>query len=481
MSKMDWDRLLCGERARKSVSAASGDQRSEFQKDYHRIISSASFRRLQDKTQVFTLDSSDFVRTRLTHSLEVSSFAKSLGQMTFNDLIAAGSVTPDIRDKCCAILECSGLLHDIGNPPFGHFGEDSIRSWFAVNLGRYRFKGRPVTDLLNEQMKSDLTHFEGNAQALRLLTKLHFLVDENGMNLTFALLNTLIKYPVSSLETDKSSPDIKLHKMGYYLAEEDIFRRITEATGAVGCRYPLTFLLEAADDIAYKTADIEDAAKKGFFGYDTLLADLKSGRYISKPFDPDDNSGDDDDLAVYRSCIESLEKKYAASKKRGAEDPGMNAVQNWVISMQSKLLFGASKAFVKHYDKIMDGTLKSDLISLSPASSLAEALGRIAFGRVFRSPSIMKSELTEGYIINFYLDKLVPAAIALEDDAPLDPVSDRLLRMLSGNYRRIYEHYADGKDENYRLYLRILLVTDFVCGMTDSYAKRSYQELIGII
>lgn len=481
MSRMDWDKLLCGKRARDSVSTASGDQRSEFQKDYHRIISSASFRRLQDKTQVFALDRSDFVRTRLTHSLEVSSFAKSLGQMTFNDLIDRGEVTPDIRDKCCAILECSGLLHDIGNPPFGHFGEDSIRGWFAVNLGKLKFKGRPVTEMLSEQMKNDLTHFEGNAQALRLLTKLHFLVDENGMNLTYALLNTLIKYPVSSCETDKHSPDIKLHKMGYYLAEEDIFRRITESTGAVGCRYPLTYLLEAADDIAYKTADIEDAVKKGFIDYETLLGDLKSGSFISKKFSRKNKSADDDDITVYRECIAKLEEKYAKAKELGLEDPGLNAVQNWVVSVQSRLLFGASDSFVSHYDRIMEGTFRSDLLSSSRANSVAEALSRIALERVFRSREIMRSELTEGHIINFYLDKLVPAAIALESDEPLDPVSDRLLLMISSNYRRIYDHFAKWQDEAYRLYLRILLVTDFVCGMTDSYAKRTYQELIGII
>lgn len=480
METMNWDRLLCGDRARKAAGAA-GDQRSEFQKDYHRIISSASFRRLQDKTQVFSLDRSDFVRTRLTHSLEVSSFAKSLGQMTFNSLIDAGKATPDIRDKSCAILECSGLLHDIGNPPFGHFGEDSIRSWFAVNLGKQTFEGRPVTELLNEQMIQDLYHFEGNAQALRLLTKLHFLVDENGMNLTFALLNTLIKYPVSSLETDKKSPDIKFHKMGYYLAEKDIFERVTQGTGAIGCRYPLTYLLEAADDIAYKTADIEDAAKKGFIDYRTLLDDLKKGSFISKPFNIKDSSTDDADLAAYRKYIAKLENKYNTAKKNGISDPGLNAVQNWVISVQTQLLYGAAESFTEHYDEIMAGTFMSDLISTSTANSIAEALGKIALERVFRSRDIMRSELTEGHIINYYLDNLVPAAIALESGKPLDPVSDRLLRMISSNYCRIYDHFAEGKDPAYRLYLRILLVTDFVCGMTDSYAKRTYQELIGIV
>ena len=474
---MNWSTLLCAERARMHSGKTPADPRSEFQKDYHRIISSASFRRLQDKTQVFALDSSDFVRTRLTHSLEVSSFAKSLGQMVFGKIIENRldrEVNESVREQCCAILECSGLLHDIGNPPFGHFGEDSIRGWFEVNLGNMKFGDTPVTELLNEQMRSDLTHFEGNAQALRLLTKLHFLIDENGMNLTFALLNTLIKYPVPSTGTDKHSPDIRLHKMGYYLAEEDIFKRITKATGTGSFRYPLTFLLEAADDIAYKTADIEDAVKKTFISYNTLLADLRSEEFIS-------GFNSAEDANTYRSCIDALEEKLSDAENRSLADPGLNAVQNWVVRVQSTILCAAADSFVEHYREIMDGTFTKDLISVSPANAIAEALGRIAFERVFRSRTIMMSELTEGHIINFYLDRLIPAAINLESDIPLDPVSDRLMLMISGNYRRIYEHYAEGRDDAYRLYLRILLVTDFVCGMTDSYAKRTYQQLSGIL
>lgn len=279
--KMNWTNLLCekrqGVRVFKKVND-NNETRNEFQKDYHRIVCSASFRRLQDKTQVFPLDNSDFIRTRLTHSIEVSSFAKSLGQSTCQYLMEKDidkEITPEIKEKICNILECAGLIHDIGNPPFGHFGEEVIRHWFKVNLSSLMVDDICATDLLSEQMLNDLYNFEGNAQALRLLSKLHFLVDENGMHLTYALLNTLIKYPVSSCEIDKKSGNIKSKKMGYYFAEEDLFDEICNATGAIGCRYPLTYLLEAADDIAYKTADIEDAAKKGCLSYQTLLNELK--------------------------------------------------------------------------------------------------------------------------------------------------------------------------------------------------------------
>lgn len=317
---MNWDQLLCEERQRTHSISNTSDTRNEFQKDYHRIICSASFRRLQDKTQVFPLDNSDFVRTRLTHSLEVSSFAKSLGQTAFQYLInnkRYNDINFAIKEKCCSILECAGLLHDIGNPPFGHFGEESIRNWFKENIGEFEYNKTKIDKYLDEQMINDLFNFEGNAQALRLLTKLHFLVDQNGMNLTYALLNTLIKYPVSSIEIDKDSEDIKYHKMGYYFAEKDLFEKITKSTGAVGCRYPLTFLLEAADDIAYKTADIEDAVKKGIISYDLLLSELKNNKYVDKCSSKDEvtHYNNIHSLGELESKIEKLTAEYESARQ----------------------------------------------------------------------------------------------------------------------------------------------------------------------
>ena len=173
-----------------------------FEKDYHRIIGSASFRRLQDKTQVFPLDKSDYIRTRLTHSLEVSSFARSLGQNVGEKIIREKkdySFTTQMKEDICAILQCAGLLHDIGNPPFGHFGETVIQDWFKEHLPLISYNGKPLTEILLPQMQNDFYNFEGNTQALRVVSKLHFLVDENGMNLTKALLGTIIKYPLSSV------------------------------------------------------------------------------------------------------------------------------------------------------------------------------------------------------------------------------------------------------------------------------------------
>ena len=366
---MEWENLLCEKRQSSSKGSNKNDLRNEFQKDYHRIICSASFRRLQDKTQVFPLDNSDFVRTRLTHSLEVASFAKSLGQTAFQYLIDNNKddeLTPEIKEKVCSILECAGLLHDIGNPPFGHFGEDSIRNWFKTNLSKIEYKGTSVENNLNEQMKNDLYHFEGNAQALRLLTKLHYLVDENGMHLTYALLNTLIKYPVSSCEINKKSGNIKDKKMGYYFAEQELFEDITESTGAINCRYPLTYLLEAADDIAYHTADIEDAVKKGFLSYSQLLEELRSEVYIKK-------CADERELHSYKTAVDMLEEKYDKAKEKGIPNPEFNAVQNWIIYVQGMLLSCASFGFTKNYQYIMNGTFAQEVMAVSYGNALSEA------------------------------------------------------------------------------------------------------------
>ena len=263
---MEWKSLLCDDRIRSYRRKGSHDLRTEFEKDYHRIILSASFRRLQDKTQVFPLDRSDFIRTRLTHSMEVSSYGKSLGQnisQNIINVIGDESFLPEYAVHVCDILQCAGLLHDIGNPPFGHFGETIIREWFRKNLKEITFHEKRLTEILKPQMIRDFYFFEGNTQALRLVTKLHYLVDVHGMNLTKALLGTIMKYPVSSLEIDKKSGNIKTKKMGYFYADRDVFEEIQKSLGTGGNRHPLTYILEAADDIAYLTADIEDAFKKG--------------------------------------------------------------------------------------------------------------------------------------------------------------------------------------------------------------------------
>lgn len=467
---MKWSTLLCSRRARGAHRVNPEDLRSEFQKDYHRIIGSASFRRLQDKTQVFPLDKSDFIRTRLTHSLEVSSFAKSLGQTIFEGVIRQGldeEVTPRVKEDICSILECAGLIHDIGNPPFGHFGEEAIRAWFAKNMPLLKYKGTPLNELLTEQMQQDFCHFEGNAQALRLLSKLHYLVDEHGMNLTFALLNTIIKYPVPSTGINKQSGNIKDKKMGYFFAEQELFKQITSATGAGSDRYPLTFILEAADDIAYKTADIEDACKKGILNCDRLYSELMSERYLSMC---KDKAAAD----KYKGIVNRLNHYKEKSTDQS------NAAQNWLIYVQTLLLNEASESFIAGYSAIMEGSFNYELLACSDIYPLAFALSDISYRLVFLSKPIQMLELGEDTMLNFLLDRFVPASIEYGSIEYSSVINKKLMAMVSENYKHIYDVYSKTCDEVTSLYLRLLLTTDFVCGMTDSYAKNLYLDLNGI-
>ena len=468
---MEWKKLLSAKRrgeykSKRSVKAA--DLRSEFEKDYHRIIVSASFRRLQDKTQVFPLDKSDFIRTRLTHSLEVSSIAKSLGQ-NISEHIIKNKLDPDFsaqqKSDVSDILQCAGLIHDIGNPPFGHFGEEAIREWFRVHLPRLHYQGQAVSEILSPQMQADFYNFEGNAQALRLVSKLHFLVNENGMNLTYALLNTIIKYPVSSLGLGKVKGNVQYKKMGYFYSEEDLYKHISMSTGAINCRHPLAYALEAADDIAYCTADIEDAFKKGHITYDILLTELTK-RMNSK----------------YKEnfMIKTLTDQYQKAIDNDVEDKELFAVQNWLVRMQGALINSATKGFVKNYNAIMAGTYKYDIFHGTDGEQLTKALGSIAYDYAFTSQAILKMEIAEGQMLNFLMNKFVSAFLLYDTPTKLGMIEEKYITLISGNYKQIYHTYSEGKSEQEKLYLRLLLVTDFVCGMTDSYAKNMYQELNGI-
>lgn len=447
--------------------------RSEFEKDYHRIIGSASFRRLQDKTQVFPLDKSDFIRTRLTHSLEVSSLAKSLGQNISQDILQNGRDADfdwQMKEDVCNILQCAGLIHDIGNPPFGHFGESAIREWFRWNLPKLTYKGQPVTKLLSKQMLADFYNFEGNAQALRLLTKLHFLVDENGMNLTYALLNTIVKYPVPSTSINKHSGNILDKKMGYFYAEQELYGRIAAACGTAGLRHPLTFILEAADDIAYKTADIEDAFKKGCISYHTLLLELEKYEEKASPREKE-----------YFNAAQVLRDKYKSAEKRHIQDKEEFAVQNFLVRVQGVLISCATYGFLSNYRAIMEGTYRYDLFEFTYAKGIMKLLGDVAYRYAFVSAPIFKLEIAADAVLNFHLKQFVSAALYYDTQVPQRDVEEKLMSLISENYKQAYHIFAAGKSEEEKLYLRLLLVTDYVCGMTDSYAKRLYQELGGIV
>ncbi|MBQ7581518.1 MAG: dNTP triphosphohydrolase, partial [Lachnospiraceae bacterium] len=362
---------------------------------------------------------------------------------------------------------------DIGNPPFGHFGESAIQDWFASHMDRLLYDGKPLSKILNAQMQADLTHFEGNTQALRVVSKLHFLVDENGMNLTKALLGTLIKYPGSSLEIsyDKIDPDrdIKHKKMGYFYAERKLFDDIQKSTGTNGNRHPLSFLLEAADDIAYTTADIEDAVKKGLLNYAILHEELHM-TCLQR-----------DTHKVVKDLLTDLEKKYDKAIENRCENPDLYAIQNWVISVQGTFLGAATDSFMDRYEEIMEGNCKVELLHGIGVTPLLKAMQDIAYRYAFVSKPILKLEVKADSIFDFLLDRFT-RAFMYETDTPLwkqnhTAVDEKMVRLMSEDYLRIYRVYSEGCDEAEKLYLRMLLVTDYISGMTDGFAKRMYEEL----
>ncbi len=422
MPQMTWDRLLSAERSRSSKRNPD-DIRSEFAKDYHRIISSASFRRLQDKTQVFPLDRGDFVRTRLTHSLEVSSFAGSIGDTALARLSETHpEITPQVRADCAEILRCAGLIHDIGN-----------------------------------------------AQALRVLTKLHFMVDSNGMNLTYALLNTIIKYPVPSTGINKKSGDIRTKKMGYFAAEQQLYENITSSTGAKDCRYPLTWLLEAADDIAYKTADIEDAQRKGLLSYNTLLSELGSLT---------DKCRTREESETLQKTLELLPHYLRNARQRGMPSVEENAVQNFLVRVQSMMIYAAADSFVKNYDMIMRGELRTELLADSPVRVLSDALSDIACRYAFNSKEILRIELSVSEMVNCLLERLSGAALRFE--TPQEKMTDsKLINVISENYVKICRSGWSSPSEE--MYSRLMLVPDYVCGRTEGFARQLFRELRGEI
>lgn len=512
MYKMSWKKLLSIDSARKRSRIKQSDVRNDFEKDNHRIISSASYRRLQDKTQVFPLEENDFVRTRLTHSMEVSSFAKSLAQSVSNKLIDE-NIDPEFSynemNAITSILASAGLLHDIGNPPFGHFGEETIRTWFLENLEKIEIydsskKIRKISEILNEQMKADFYNFEGNAQSIRVVSKLHFIVDENGMNLTYALLNTLIKYPNSSLDIDKTSGNIKDKKMGYNYAEKDLFYNIVKSTGTYDekrnkiYRHPLTYLLEAADDIAYTTADIEDGLKKKILSFEYILEVLEKNN-ITKG-------------NIYRDRLdEYLQDAY----RKNIYDPKGYASQRWIISIQGLIVRDVVSNFVDNYESIMNGEYKNDIFHNTQSEEIINIFRKITKNKIFTSKKILNMEIAAHNMINFLLDGFINAVLYYDTkyENEIKEVYKKYIHLLSDNHIYCYKVYSKKyekkqweelekkiKDDNiesdlklerlkqeyeekiyaYKLYLRLLLVTDYISGMTDSYAKTLYQELRGI-
>ena len=481
---MEWEKLLSLARQVEKEQDPSEFEKypiDEFEKDYLTIVSSSAFRRLQDKTQVFPLDKSDFVRTRLTHSIEVSTIARQLGLMVTEN--KTGYLKDDFKNNpICAkqipmVLSCAGLLHDIGNPPFGHFGEVIIGDWFKNEFQKneFAYKGTPIRDLFCEQMRKDLENFEGNAQALRILSKAKKNHEGYDINLSYSVLNTLIKYPTDSVNFDKKDDDVKKHKLGYFYSERDVIKMICDATGTNDddgyVRHPLVYLMEAADDIAYATADLEDAFKKGLFTLDEFV------NYFEKEVDKITNPHH---KLYTKRILVNLNERIGSEDRNSEKD--LASFQKWMVYVRRWLMYVVAYRFSSSYDDIMNGTYTADMFHDTNYQELIVILKDAMAKFAYDTKEILKLELAAKKIVGGLLNDFIYAVLYWQDESDeykMSKVDQKYVNAISDNYRENYQHEKT-EDEIENLYLRFLMVTDFISGMTDSYAKTLYQELNGI-
>lgn len=482
MANLEWDKLLCTKRKRKSKSGSQiNPVRNEFEADYDRIVGSSSVRRLQDKAQVFPLQQNDVARTRLTHSMEVSALARSLGKAVGRRLEEKEIFRDrEQTEKLSGLLQVAGLIHDLGNPPFGHYGETVIRNWFGNWFsGDAMLSTRNV--VLSTQQKNDFIYFDGNVQNLRIVTKLQVQNDNKGANFTYGTLATIMKYPWSSEKLSNGKG-----KFGYFKSEQKLAEKVRRKIGLEdGVRHPATYLLEAADDIIYICDDIEDGTKKGYIDwekeFEKLYQTAKSGKYS-------------DEIKKLLSNIKSKNKNVDGLMHN--KEQVIAHVRNFRNMVQSFLFEKAVDEFMNQYEKIMSNDPDEKIEELlSVEREFVEDLRTITARQCFSSDEVLNLELTGDKVISTLLDVFV-RTLTEHDGRELSDTrtyAGKIFRKISRNFIYIAESYvAESKitDGNYvgdlysedlinklSVYDRLHLVVDYVSGMTDSYAVKVYQEL----
>ncbi len=436
---MNWKDLISAKRfGMEEYHQQRPDNRSEFQRDYDRIIFSAPFRRLQNKTQVFPLPGSVFVHNRLTHSLEVSSVGRSLGSNVSNELLTRH---PDLANNSYiselgAIVSAACLAHDMGNPPFGHSGEKAISTFFSEGQGIY------LRDKMSEAEWEDVIHFEGNANALRLLSHQFIGRRKGGFALTYTTLASVVKYPFSSkLAGDKL-------KFGFFVSEESDYRRIAEELGILKmqesplryARHPLVYLVEAADDICYELMDIEDAHKLHILSTDETIALFMN--YFSD------------------------EKKEHVNKTLKIVSDINEQIAYLRASVIGNLIKECTRVFVDHEEEFLSGTFNKSLIdNMSPLLHDAyQKSVKLSYSRIYKNNSVVDIELAGFKIIGTLLDLLTEAVMN-----PEKKYSQLLIN-------RISDQYDVSASSTYG---KIQAVIDYISGMTDVYAVDLYRKING--
>jgi len=449
-----WEELLQPTTFRDRTLKRKFDGRNPFENDYGRLISSSSIRRLQDKTQVIPLAQTDFTRTRLTHSLEVSYIAGSIGISVEKFLISKKYLWPRYKGHLSSLLKVAGLVHDLGNPPFGHFGEDAVQHFFSDY-----FKNNKST--LVDQERADFEHFDGNVQTFRILRKLHHFGDKYSFNLTFPSLASIIKYPLNSIDGNKGKEtnEVWKKKFGYFASEAEAYHEINVELKLNNLRHPIVYLLEAADDIAYCAADIEDGVNLGIVGYDDIKKIFK------------DNLGENSYLN------KELEDLYNKIKVKGNDKINL-VIQKFRVRTQGVMIEAVLESFKDNYDSIMAGNFKDEILNVSKASDIRKSYKQLQY-IIFDNKKIIQTELAGWESIYGLLDIFVKGILSDSFDLEKNSRETRLYKMLSSSYRHIYEKYSGEYYKN-DTYNKIQLIVDFVVGMTDSYSISLYQKLKGI-
>lgn len=434
---MEWQKLLSTTRLGREADNASADTRTEYMKDWDRLVYSSAFRRLQDKTQVFPLSDSDYVRTRLTHSIEVSSVGRSLGMLCGQFIAEQEQKTEFAAHDIGSIVSAACLAHDIGNPPFGHSGESAIQSWFQTHEKRY------LTDF-SDRERNDFLRFEGNAQGFRLITKLQNAINRGGFQLTYAVLAAFGKYPRPS--ELKKSEKISEKKFGYCADDAENFQKVAKGVGLVAkagggySRHPLAFLMEAADDICYNIVDLEDGHRLGRIQFGEAYNLLSP---IAFP-GPEQTSASFDQIDDAAGKVEYLRAR---------------AIGNLIDSVVA--------VFKEHYLEIMNGTYEEDLVGKCKFAAQLDAIKKISRSRIYSTPAVLQIEAAGFEILGGLLDKIVPALFV--------PASER--NMVQKKIAAIVPaQFTQGETP----YVRLLGATDYISGMTDTYALSMFRRLYGM-
>src|SRR5690554_7812652 len=437
---MNWEQLLSATRfGMEHYEDVNKHERTEYQRDYDRLIFSSPFRRLQNKTQVFPLPGSVFVHNRLTHSLEVASVGRSLGENISRQLRRKHPTSEAHFEEIGSIVSAACLAHDLGNPPFGHSGEEAISTFFSEG------KGKTLKLLIEEEggRWADFTSFEGNANAIRLLMHQFRGRRKGGFAMTYSTLASVVKYPYASeLSGGKN-------KFGFFASEESDYQRIAGTLGITQlnehplkfARYPLVYLVEAADDICYQVMDIEDAHKLN------LVSTEKAKELLLSFFDSERREKRLSNLSLVSDLNEQIAYLRAS-----------------VIGL---LVAECTKVFMENEDLILSGKFEGSLIKKLPerVKNAYKTCSEFAFEKIYRSKDVLDVELAGYRIIGFLLETFTNAILT-----PDHTYSKLLLD-------RIPEQY---ETDSPSLYSKIQSVIDYVSGMTDVYALDLYHKLTGI-